>query len=175
MIRYNPISDTPISYIAHEKIMQLVSELRHVSYLTCLLERDFGILENYLYQDRYLISIDFWEKWSFGILEKWSKFHLGGDSCRSLSRSSIPGLSWSVATPWRTKSWAGRSAIRRCSATVKNGEKMWKMDWMPSQGTKITMENGPFVDEYYLYIETKSWFFFVQVLNYTSAVRWITW
>ena len=42
--------------------MQLVSELRHVSYLTCLLERDFGILENYLYQDRYLISIDFWEK-----------------------------------------------------------------------------------------------------------------
>ena len=44
MIRYNPISDTPISYIAHEKKMQLVSELRHVSYLTCLLERDFGIL-----------------------------------------------------------------------------------------------------------------------------------
>ena len=61
MIQYNQISDTPISYIVHEKTMQLVSELRHVSYLTCLLERDFGILENDLYQNRYLISIDFWE------------------------------------------------------------------------------------------------------------------
>ena len=70
MIRYNPISDTPISYnMAHEK--NNAARFRITScFLFYVFPRtgfwDFEILENDLYQDRYLVYIYIYTVYNFG-------------------------------------------------------------------------------------------------------------